>query len=265
MMGAPMMKGEKMLSIAKRTAVGAGLLLIMPVAVWLSGWTWQPGQSSWWLKSLFWVTETVTQPWGIITHVVLFGWFLWCLRFRLKAALMLFAILGVAILAGQGVKSWVKERVQEPRPFVIWLEKTHNIPVDEFYTLKRKDRGHLVKEQLTEQQDIPAFLRKHWQKETGFAFPSGHTMFAASWGLLAVGLLWPRRRTLTIAVLLVWATTVMGSRLLLGMHWPRDLVVATLISWLLVTLACWLAQRLCGPLAPPREEEQEIEQREQES
>ena len=26
----------------------------------------------------------------------------------------------------------------------------------------------------------------------------------------------------------------MGSRLLLGMHWPRDLVVATLISWALV-------------------------------
>lgn len=29
---------------------------------------------------------------GIITHVVLCAWFLWCLRFRLKAAVMLFAI-----------------------------------------------------------------------------------------------------------------------------------------------------------------------------
>ena len=42
------------------------------------------------------------QPWGIITHVILCGWFLWCLRFRLKAALMLFAILGCAILAARG-------------------------------------------------------------------------------------------------------------------------------------------------------------------
>ncbi|EBG0868932.1 phosphatidylglycerophosphatase B, partial [Salmonella enterica] len=173
--------------------------------------------------------------------------------------------LGGAIIVGQGVKSWVKERVQEPRPFVVWLEKTHHIPVDEFYTLKRTERGHLVKEQLAGQQNIPVFLRQHWQKETGFAFPSGHTMFAASWALLAVGLLWPRRRTFTIAFLLVWATGVMGSRLLLGMHWPRDLVVATLISWLLVTLATWLAQRICGPLMPPREEAQEIAEREQES
>ncbi|MER1979379.1 phosphatase PAP2 family protein, partial [Pseudocitrobacter faecalis] len=83
------------------------------------------------------------------------------------------------------------------------------------------------------------------QKETGFAFPSGHTMFAASWALLAVGLLWPRRRTFTIAILLVW------------MHWPRDLVAATLMSWLLVTVATWLAQKICGPLSPPGEEAQE--------
>ncbi|BBU84157.1 hypothetical protein EIMP300_55570 [Escherichia coli] len=144
-------------------------------------------------------------------------------------------------------------------------KKHITIPVDEFYTLKRAERGNLVKEQLAEEKNIPQYLRSHWQKETGFAFPSGHTMFAASWALLAVGLLWPRRRTLTIAILLVWATGVMGSRLLLGMHWPRDLVVATLISWALVAVATWLAQRICGPLTPPAEENREIAQREQES
>ncbi|MFE4110272.1 MULTISPECIES: phosphatidylglycerophosphatase B [Kosakonia] len=253
-----------MFSIAKRTTAGAAILLIMPMIMWISGWSWEPGQTRWWLRFLYWLTETVTQPWGIITHVVLCAWFLWCLRFRLKAAVMLFVILGCAILAGQGVKSFVKERVQEPRPFVLWLEKTHDVQAEQFYTLKRKDRGELVKKQLSSQHDIPGFLRKHWQKETGFAFPSGHTMFAASWALLGVGLLWPRRRTWTIAVLLVWATGVMGSRLLLGMHWPRDLVVATLISWLLVSLATWLAQRICGPLTPPAEEVPEIIARDQE-
>lgn len=254
-----------MLSIAKRTTAGAGILLAMPVVVWVSGWSWMPGQDTWWLKTMFWVTETVSQPWGIITHIILCAWFFWCLRFRLRAAVMLFAILAGAIVVGQAVKSYVKDRVQEPRPFVIWLEKTHDIPVDEFYTLKRQQRGELVKEQLSTQQNIPTFLRQHWQKETGFAFPSGHTMFAATWALLAIGLLWPRRRTVTIAVLLVWATGVMASRMLLGMHWPRDLVVATLISWVLVTLATWLTQRICGPLTPPPEEAREIAEREQES
>jgi membrane-associated phospholipid phosphatase len=42
--------------------------------------------------------------------------------------------------------------------------------------------------------------------ETGFAFPSGHTMFAASWALLAIGLLWPRRHYKTAS-----ASRVSGS------------------------------------------------------
>ena len=50
---------------------------------------------------------------------------------------------------------------------------------------------------------------------------------------------------------MVWATGVMGSRLLLGMHWPRDLAMATLISWLLVVVTCWLAQRWFGRCVTP--------------
>ncbi|WP_434668680.1 phosphatidylglycerophosphatase B [Klebsiella sp. B345] len=250
-----------MLSIARRTAVAAALLIVMPAVVWISGWKWQPGLHGAELKLLYWVTESVTQPWGIITHTLLCAWFLWCLRFRLRAAVVLFMILAAAILLGQGIKSWIKERAQEPRPYVVWLEKSQQVPVDQFYALKRKERAKLVHEQLAQQQDIPKFLRKHWQKETGFAFPSGHTMFAASWALLGVGLLWPRRRWFTMAALLTWATAVMGSRLALGMHWPQDLIVATLISWLLVTLATWLTQRLCGPLTPPGEEAQDIKKR----
>lgn len=250
-----------MRAIAKRTAIGAGALLIMPLIVWVTGWQWTPGGNSSWLKMMYWITETVTQPWGIITHVALCAWFLWCLRFRLKAAIVLFVILGAAILMGQTLKSYIKDRVQEPRPFVVWLEKTQHIPTDEFYNLKRKQRSELVKTQLAHETQVPHWLRKHWQKETGFAFPSGHTMFAASWALLGVGLLWPRRRTFTIVLLLVWAAGVMCSRLLLGMHWPRDLAVAVLLSWLLVTLATWLAQKWCGPLSPPAEEAEEIAER----
>lgn len=80
-----------------------------------------------WLKGLFWVTETVTAPWGIVTSVLLGGWFLWCLRFRLKPAIGLLVILSMVIVVGQGLKSLIKEQVQEPRPFVVWLEAEHHI------------------------------------------------------------------------------------------------------------------------------------------
>ncbi len=54
-----------MLLIARRTALAAALLLVMPLTVWLSGWLWQPGLPVAMLKSLWWVTETVTQPWEL--------------------------------------------------------------------------------------------------------------------------------------------------------------------------------------------------------
>lgn len=247
-----------MLEIAKRTAGGAIVLLLMPLAVWLSGWQWQPGGNETLLKGLYWVTETVSAPWGTITCVILAAWFLWCLRFRLKPAIGLLILLSAAIGIGQGVKSTIKDQVQEHRPFVRWLESTYHVDGEHFYSLPRKERRALVKEQLQEQTVVPEWLGKHWQAETGFSFPSGHSMFAATWALLGVGLLWPRRHYKTVAVLMIWATGVMTSRLMLGMHWPQDLAMAIVISGLLVTFISWLAQRWFGPLTIPPQEQVEI-------
>lgn len=116
-----------MVNIFQRTLAGMLLLLIMPVAVGLSGWQWQPGESNTFLKILFWMTETVTRPWGMLTSLVLSAWVMWCLRFRLKPALLLLLIMNATILAGQYTKSFIKEQVQEPRPYVVWLEKTHGL------------------------------------------------------------------------------------------------------------------------------------------
>ena len=89
-------------------------------------------------------------------------------------------------------------------------------------------------------------------------------MCAASWGLVGVGVRGGRRRYATINLLLCWAALVMGRRLMLGMHWPQDLIVSTWLSWLFITLATGLAQRFCGPLSVLRQEQQEINQRENE-
>lgn len=248
--------------ILRRTTVAMLLLLVMPVLVLLFGWQWQPGETGTPSLILFWFTETVTRPWGILTSAILCGWFLWCLRFRLKPALFLLVIMIAAIMVGQYAKSLIKDRVQEPRPYVVWLEKEAGISNDYFYDLKRKQRSRLVEQTVADNPLLPDWLKRHWAFETGFSFPSGHTMFAASWALLGVGLLWPRRHYVTIALLLFWASMVMGSRLVLGMHWPRDVIVSTLLSWLFITVATWLAQRFCGPLSVPPEEAQEIDSRE---
>ncbi len=101
--------------------------------------------------------------------------------------------MNVTILAGQYTKSFIKERVQEPRPYVVWLEKTHGLDDKTFYQLNRTQRGERVTALIADESHIPVWLKKHWPFETGFAFPSGRTLFAASWALLVIGLLWPRR------------------------------------------------------------------------
>ncbi|WP_409075692.1 phosphatidylglycerophosphatase B [Pantoea sp. C3] len=253
-----------MFKISRRTTLGMLLLLIMPLAVWLSGWQWQPGESGAVLKILFWMTETVTSPWGTLTSLLLSAWVMWCLRFRWKPAILLLLIMNATILAGQYTKSFIKDQVQEPRPYVVWLEHSHGLDDKAFYELKRHQRSQMVNDLMADDTVLPGWLKHHWAQETGFAFPSGHTMFAASWALLVIGLLWPRRHYKTVVVVFIWASAVMGSRLLLGMHWPRDLIMATVLSWVLVTLATWLAQRFCGPLSLPPEEQKEVQEREPE-
>lgn len=241
-------------NILQRTTVGMLLLLIIPAVAWLSGWHWQPGGNETLLRGLFWMTETVTAPWGVVTSILLSLWVLWCLRFRLKPAILLLLIMNATVLTGQYTKSWLKGQVRESRPYVLWLEQQFGQDDGEFYQLKRKQRGQRVDELLARDTAIPGWLKQHWAFETGYAFPSGHTLFAASWALLIFGLLWPRRHYKTIVVAGLWAASVMASRLLLGMHWPKDLAMAILLSWLLVTVGIWVAQRLCGSLNVPAEE-----------
>lgn len=251
-----------MFEIAKRTGIGALILMIIPLGVWASGWQWQPGQQQSGLLFLFWMTETVTSPWGAMTSVLLLGWFVWCLRYRLRPALGLGVILILSLIVGQGLKTVIKDQVQESRPFVLWMEHNYSIDDKAFYALPRKARSALVGKELENQQQIPGWLRRHWQVETGFSFPSGHTVFASSWALLALGLLWPRRHRISTVVIMAWATTVMISRMLLGMHWPRDLVMGTLLSWLVIVLAVWAVQRWIGPLTPRADEAEDIHRRE---
>ncbi|PIJ51798.1 phosphatidylglycerophosphatase B [Erwinia sp. OLTSP20] len=250
-----------MAEIVKRTGFGALILIMMPLLVWLSGWQWTPGGNSAWLYALYGLTESVTRPWGILTSAVLSGWFLWCLRFRLRPALVLLLIMLAAITCGQYSNHAIKALVKEPRPYVLWLEQVYQVNNSDFYGQSRQARSQQVTRLIAQDNRIPHWLKPHWAFETGYAFPSGHSVFAVSWALLSVGLLWPRRHYKTIVVMMLWASGVMCSRLVLGMHWPRDLAAAVLVSWLLVMLASWCALRWSGSLSPPAQEQREITRR----
>lgn len=67
----------------------------------------------------------------------------------------------------------------------------------------------------------------------GSSFPSGHTLVVAAFATaaaLCVIRIHPASRNLALALAIVWITLVALSRLVLGVHWPTDVLVAACIG-----------------------------------
>ncbi len=218
------------------------LLMAPPIIMIVMGWQWSPETQPKSMKWLLWMTDTAGAPYSIITSVILLGITLFVFRSERRKWIKLTVILIFCILAMQGVKSLLKNSFQEPRPYISWLEKKYAISNAEFYDLKRSQRAELVKTTVKQDQSIPKWQRQHWQSETGYSFPSGHMLFAAGWALLLIGLFWQRRQYALCILLAVWAEGIAFSRMLLGMHWPIDIIVSIIISALFAILGYRLFQ-----------------------
>ena len=77
----------------------------------------------------------------------------------------------------------------------------------------------------------PALWETAWY--WGSSFPSGHTLVVAAFaGAAAVSAtrIWPARSTAAMLVAGAWVSTVAMSRLVLGVHWPTDVLAAACIG-----------------------------------
>ena len=77
----------------------------------------------------------------------------------------------------------------------------------------------------------PALWDAQWY--WGSSFPSGHTLSTAAFATaaaLCVARIWPRAGSLAMALALLWTGLVAVSRLVLGVHWPSDVLAATCLG-----------------------------------
>lgn len=78
----------------------------------------------------------------------------------------------------------------------------------------------------------PALWETQWY--WGSSFPSGHTLNTAAFATavaLCVARIWPRAASPAIALAVLWTGLVAFSRLVLGVHWPSDVLVAMCLGF----------------------------------
>ena len=78
----------------------------------------------------------------------------------------------------------------------------------------------------------PALWDAQWY--WGSSFPSGHTLSTAAFSTaaaLCVARIWPRAAGPAISMAVLWTGLVAFSRLVLGVHWPSDVLVAMCLGF----------------------------------
>ena len=77
----------------------------------------------------------------------------------------------------------------------------------------------------------PALWETEWY--WGSSFPSGHTLVVAAFAIaaaLCISRIWPAAREFALSIAILWICLVALSRLVLGVHWPTDVLVAACIG-----------------------------------
>ena len=209
------------------------LMLCIPLFVWATGWYWVNDAHliSGFDTFMYFLTESGSAPYALITCVV---FMLWLIKLAAKrySWILVGAICATSVIGTQAIKTVAKHTFAEPRPYVVQMMGGET-QAEQFYELSRDERAVLVAQHY-QNHDFP-LVAKHREGETGYSFPSGHTIFAVSWLLLFAGLLIGIRSqavVFTQGFALVWAALMLISRLRFGMHYPIDLFISTLIAWI---------------------------------
>ena len=230
--------------VIKKTIAVLVLFLIIPLSVTAVNWQWQPSSINNTSKYFFWLTETASFPWAIITSGLMFLLFCLLLANKTKKTISILLLIFIsAMLGGQIIKGLIKQQTAESRPYVLWLAKEYQFSDKQFYSQTRAERKANIEQLLANSTAIPSWLSKHWQHETGYAFPSGHTLFAATWAFFAIALLSFRRHFLIVTAIMIWSSLIETSRLLLGMHSAYDLLLGIMLAWLITLICCFYARK----------------------
>ena len=176
------------------------------------------------------LTASAGSPYFLVTVCVL------CLaplisKLPTKAVARLIIQFAILLILSFIAKTALKHITEIPRPYSYQLQSLGIVhSTDEFYQLTDSEKEKAV--QLAT-ANVSDWRTSHWQGETNYSLPSGHTIFAAVCVVFWGGFFWQRRQIAAASLLILWATGVGVSRIWLGMHWPTDILASIACAGLL--------------------------------
>ncbi|WP_299798224.1 phosphatase PAP2 family protein [uncultured Shewanella sp.] len=232
----------KLLSLLKSRSplppmvIGWAILTIIPALLLISGTKLFPllSLNSLSAEALFWLTSSGTAPYGVATVLLI----LLLSYHRLSRAqfISLFLTISLGMFTTLGLNHYLKPFFSEARPNAVWLEQQYLLNTTNFYDHTKSERKAQMSATLERLEHAETELvlspriKQHWKSEVGFAFPSGHTLFAITLTMITSYYLLLAGNSVLPTILLIWSITMGFSRMLLGMHWAQDVLASTLLG-----------------------------------
>lgn len=235
-------------------------LLITVLLAWFSGLefsAWLTSQS----LSRFWLfLSDFGNVYGVIAVITISSIFVAFTKRKLSAKLLTFVLCSLPIMLylwgfAKLNENIIKTQAEVFRPYVLVLEDAGLLSSEKFYDLKTKaERSKFLKKIFADNEKsvkyIHPSIRDHWISETGYSFPSGHSLTAfAMYTLLAFIYLRsfrkPWRAIVILPLLLMILISV--SRVAVGAHSAIDVSFGALSGWFVSSLIILTGfpKRLC--------------------
>ncbi|OEF23294.1 phosphatase PAP2 family protein [Vibrio rumoiensis] len=207
---------------------------------------------------LYFLTSTGTAPYAVMS-VISFLAISFIYVPKLIWTRLVFAVV-LSVTISFTLNHQLKSYFKEARPNAVFLSTQTQSPIDleSFYLQDPVMRSALITQALQQYQtsessntyqttppiSISPMIQDHWIGEVGYAFPSGHTIFAITLVLTASYYLLLSGATVLNVLLVTWGILMGGSRMLLGMHWPQDVLASTCLAAVISLLSVLIVEKM---------------------